>query len=374
MSGKHRSGRRVVTRSEYILKRLLIIIGCLLAVGVILAGTVKIVTIVGRNRLAGNANTEGPTLTDDSESGLKTDPVYASDWQEDWISFEGKAYKYNDQIRTFLIMGIDDAHKTGEVDYGDLTAGGQADGLFLVIFNPVDETIKILAVNRDTEVDIVMVGLGENGGDKWIRSEISVQHAFGGGGEYSCELTRDAVSKLLYDMPIHGYAAVNYQAIPMINDSVGGVTLTIPDDMTDAVGVNKAWKPGTSVDLKGKDAYDFVHYRDVNVFESQRMRLARQKLYLKTFVKKMKAETKENITLPVTIFNNAKEYITSDLTVDEIGYMASEYLGYTFDEDDIYTMEGETKTDEEDYEYFYPDEQALRELIIKLFYTEVDRQ
>ena len=374
MSGKRRSGRRVVTRSEYIIKRLLIIIGCLLAVGVILAGTVKIVTIVGRNRLTKNANTEGPTLTDGDGSGLKLDPVYASDWQDDWISFEGKAYKYNDQIRTFLIMGIDDAHKTGEVDYGDLTAGGQADGLFLVIVNPVDESIKILAVNRDTEVDVLMVGLGENGGDEWIRSEISVQHAFGGGGEYSCELTRDAVSKLLFDMPIHGYAAVNYQAIPMINDSVGGVTLTLPNNMTDAAGINKAWKPGATIELKGKNAYDFVHYRDVNVFESQRMRLARQKLYLKTFVKKMKDETKENITLPVTIFNNAKEYITSDLTVDTIGYMASEYLGYTFDEDDIYTMEGETRTDDEDYEYFYPDEEALRELVIKLFYVEVDRQ
>ncbi len=365
--------KKTVSKGEFILRRLLIIFGSLLTVGVILAATVKIVTIIGRNRLAGNANTEGPTL--DAVIEEEAEKIYDPDWQEGWISYNGKVYEFNDKIRTFLIMGIDNAHTGGDPEFEELTKGGQADGLFLVILNPIDESIKILAVNRDTEVDILMVGIGDGGTDVIDKGQITIQHAFGGGGEYSCELTRDAVSRLFYDIPIHGYVAVNYQAVPIINDAVGGVTLTLPQEMEDVTSVNKAWTPGATVTLKGNDAYDFIHWRDTDVFESQRFRLARQKLYLKSFIKQMKAETKKDIMLPVNMYQGMKEYIVSDLTVDTISYMTSEYMGYSFDEDDIYTMEGETEYDEEfDMEYFHPDEEALRDLVISLFYREVDRK
>ncbi|MBR5766900.1 MAG: LCP family protein [Lachnospiraceae bacterium] len=365
--------RKVVTRSEFIIRRSLLILGCILAVVVILAAAVKITTIVGKNRLAKNANTEGPSAEELSDE--PTEEVYSSDWQEGWVLYNGKPYEYNDRIRTFLVLGIDYAHQDKKVDQRllELTKGGQADGIFLVIVNPDNETMKILAVNRDTEVDVVMVGIGEDGGDIIAKSAITTQHAFGGGGEYSCELTRDAVSRLLYDIPIHGYMSVSYQAIPGLNDAVGGVTLTIPEGMSDLEAIDSSWTAGTTVTLKGNKAYDFVHIRDTEVFESQRMRLARQKLYLKSFINQMKAKTKEDITLPVSLYNGMKDYLVSDLTVDTISYMTSEYLGYSFDDDDIYTMEGETVLKDDGFEYFYPDEDSLRELIIGLFYNEVDR-
>ncbi|MBR6469499.1 MAG: LCP family protein [Lachnospiraceae bacterium] len=366
----HRT-KKIESRNEYILKRVLIIIGCILAVGVILVAAVKIVTIVGRNRLTRNANTEGPSLTEEADSVVRNDPLYASDWQEGWVSLNGKVYEFNKDIRTFLVLGIDNAHQNGsDKDYGELTAGGQADGIFLVIMNPLDETIKILAVDRNTIVDVLMVGMYK-GQDVWEPAQICTQHAFGGGKEYSCELTRDAVSRLLFDVPIHGYAAVQYTAIPSINDAVGGVELTLPEGM-DVTEVNKAWKSGATITLKGQDAYDFIHYRNVDVFESQRERVRRHKLYLKTFIKKVKDKTKEDITFPVTMYKTVMDETVTDLTVDTMGYMASEYYDYSFDEDDIYTMEGHTEMGKK-YEEFYPDEDALRELFIKLFYKEVDR-
>ncbi|MCR5421121.1 MAG: LCP family protein, partial [Lachnospiraceae bacterium] len=309
--------RKVVSRSEFIIKRLLIILGCIISVLVILVAVAKIVTIIGRNKLEKNANTQGPVMTDDARSSEKIEGIYESDWQEGWISFNDKIYEYNKDIRTFLVLGIDDAHQGGDSKYFEMTDGGQSDGIFLVILNPHDKTIKVMAVNRDTQVDVLMVGVGEDGKDIVAKSQITNQHAFGGGGEYSCELTRDAVSKLLYEIPIHGYVAVNYKAIPAINDSVGGVTLTLPEDM-DVTEINKKWTPGSQITLMGKDAYNFVHYRNVDVFESQRSRLARQKLYLKNFINQTKAKTKEDITLPVTIFNKIKNDVVTDLTVDSI--------------------------------------------------------
>ena len=345
--------------------------GCILAVVVILAATVKIATIIGRSRLAKNANPERPSAEELSDAA--PEEVYSSDWQDGWVLYNGKVYEYNDKIRTFLVLGIDYAHGEGDERFAELTKGGQSDGIFLVILNPNDETMKILAVNRDSEVDVLMVGIGDDGGDIIGKAQITTQHAFGGGGEYSCELTRDAVSRLLYDVPIHGYLSVSYEAIPIVNDALGGVTLTIPEGMPDLEAIDSSWTAGTTVTLKGQKAYDFVHIRDVNVFESQRMRLARQKLYLKSLVKQLKEQTKKDITLPVSLFGGMKEYIVSDLTVDEISYMTSEYAGYSFDDNDIFTMEGETEVREEGYEYFHPDEESLKELIIQLFYNEVDR-
>ena len=359
--------KRTVSKSEYILKRLLIILGVILAVVVILIATVKIVTVLGRNRLKDNANTEGPTMVEQTDSQARE--KFSSTWQEGWVSLDDKVYEYNDEIRTFLVLGIDNAHKGGDKKFDELTDGGQSDGIFLVILNPVDRSVKILAVNRDTDVDVVMVGIGDGGTDIISKAEISVQHAFGGGGEYSCELTRDAVSKLLYDIPIHAYMSVNYKAVPMINDAVGGVTVTLTEDLTD---INKAWTQGTEVTLKGQDAYDYVHYRDTEVFESQRQRLARQKLYLTTFIKQMRTETKKDITLPVRLYNDLKDYIVTDLSVDTMGYLASEYIDYSFDDGAIYTMEGETVLGSDGYEHFYPNEDALRRLVIELFYKEVE--
>ncbi len=358
--------RRGISKGEYILRRILIILGAVLAVVVILIAAGKIVTILGRNRLEKNASSEGPTMTEQVDPAIKE--KYVSQWKEGWVSLDDKIYEYNDEIRTFLILGIDNAHKGGDKKFDELTDGGQADGIFLVVIDPTDRSMKVLAVNRDTDVDVVMVGIGGNGDDVIAPAEISVQHAFGGGKEYSCELTRDAVSKLLYNVPIHAYMSVNYKAIPKINDAIGGVTITMPEDYS---AINKAWTQGSEVTLKGEDAYDFVHLRDTKVFESQRQRLSRQKVYLKAFIRQMRIKTKENITLPVSLYGELKDYIVTDLTVDTMGYMASEYVDYSFDEDAIYTMEGETELGADGFEHFYPDEEALRRLVIELFYKEV---
>ena len=87
----------------------------------------------------------------------------------------------------------------------------------------------------------------------------------------------------------------------------------------------------------------------------------------------MKEKTKEDITLPMKIYNSIKDDVVTDLSVDTISYLVSEYADYSFDENDIYTMEGETKLGEDGFAYFYPDDEALKALVIKLFYKEVDR-
>lgn len=278
-----------------------------------------------------------------------------------------KVYEYIDGILTFLVLGIDiDGPVTRNKD---LVSGGQSDAIFLVVLNPDTKSISLIGVNRDTMVDIVMVGLGANGENLTTKAELAVQHGFGDGLHQSCELTRDAVSKLFYNLPIHGYISFNMGGMAALNDAVGSVRLTVLEDMTE---INPAWYQGAEVTLSGKDAYEYIHYRNVNVFESARNRLARQKQYLSVFAGTALAEIKKDITLPVSLYQAFKPYTVTDLELDEVSYLASQVAGYQFDAGAIYTMEGTTVKGKR-FEEFYPDQEALQDLIIKVFYREVDQ-
>lgn len=344
---------------------------CLLVTAV-----VGVIRIIGRMNLLAGATGTGPDMTTEetinSIDDIMNGQASGDQWQEDWVRYEGKTYEYNDDIMTFLVMGID---KNGEVETSqDATDGGQADAIFLVVADTKAKEIKLVGINRDTMVDINAYGAYGDGSGGNAKAQIAVQHGFGDGRELSCELTRDAVAELFYGLPIHGYAAINMDAIPIINDAVGGITLTAIEDIdTDKYGksIGKVWHEGEELHLQGMEAYYYIRWRDREKFESARLRLARQKQYLEAFVDKAKAETKKNITLPITLYRDLSQYMVTDISVDETAYLAGEMLGYTMDPQGIYTLEGETIRGEE-YEEFYPDEEALQRLMITVFYREVE--
>lgn len=312
---------------------------------------------------AGETNQGAYEVGNQSEAGKEAENSGVT-WQEGWIRYDGKIYAYKEDILTFLLLGID---KQGTVkESKNLTDGGQADAIFLLVADPEEAKISLIGVNRDTIVNVVMKGIGENGQDVVFPSQIAVQHGFGDGMEESCELTEDRVAELFFDLPIHAYASFQISGVGALNDALGGVEVVIPEDMTKK---NKAWTAGATVTLKGNGARDFVQWRDTSVFESARGRLTRQKLYINAFLKKAIDKTKKDITTPITLYNTFKDYIVTDLGIEEIAYLAEELSGYTFD-GDIYTLEGETRMKGE-HEGFYPDEEALKDLIIKVFYREV---
>ncbi len=342
----------------------------------LMAVVVGILRFIGKERLLASAGNSAPTMTTDetidSIDDIMNRQTKEGLWQEGWLQYEGRIYEYNDDIMTFLIMGID---KNGEVQNNrDATDGGQADALFLVVADRGKKEIRLVGINRDTMVNINAYGAYGEGTDGSAKAQIAVQHGFGDGKELSCELTRDAVSELFYNLPIHGYAAVNMDAIPVINDAVGGVTLEVLEDIdTDKYGksIGKIWHEGEEIHLQGMEAYYYVRWRDRERFESARLRLARQKQYLEAFLERARSETKKNIMLPVRLYGDLSKYMVTDISIDETAYLAGELIGYTMDPQGIYTLSGETVKGDA-YEEFYPDEEALKALMIAVFYREVE--
>ncbi|MEI3477884.1 MAG: LCP family protein [Bilophila sp.] len=82
------------------------------------------------------------------------------------------------------------------------------------------------------------------------KDHISLSYAYGDGGYESCELAENAVSELLYGLPIDGYCALNMDGLPVLTDSVGGVTVTVPNDSL--AEVDPGYAKGAVVTLKVK--------------------------------------------------------------------------------------------------------------------------
>lgn len=358
--------KRVIEKKKRRRNRALLITAgsVLLLIGCVVGG-LQIVRAMGKNRLLASAQTTQPTMYESFGDKVTEEEQKERQWQEGWIKYKGDIYEYNDDIMTFLIMGIDKRGDVKEVAEG--TNGGQADALFLAAANPRDKSVRIIGINRNTMADIDFYN--ETGAYVTTsKAQLAVQHGFGNGMEESCEYQREAVQKLFYNLPIHGYAAVNMSAIATINDAVGGVDVKVLEDLT---SVDKSLVEGQEVHLMGKSAFYYVNYRDTDRFGSADMRLDRQKQYLKALIGAAVGAAKKDITVITNLYQAVIPQMVTDISPDEVAYLAPELVNYRLGEDNFYTLSGETVMGET-FEEFYPDEDALCEMILEIFYEKVE--
>ena len=346
----------------------LIVAGLILCLVVVLFfSTFIVLKSVGKSSLKKHAN----EVANQELSGNLNDEIENLDepleLEEGQILVEGKVYEYNDDIMTFLCMGVDSRNGIEK----EKTPGkaGQADAQLLVVVNPRKEEINVIAINRDTMMDIEIYDtagmyLGEE------EAQITLQYAYGNGREKSCQLMEQAVSKLFYGIPIHGYGALDMQSIATLNDAVGGVEVTVLEDMTRH---RWNWKEGTNVLLKGEEALIYIRERDSASKElgTNIKRVERQKQYLNNYVSKLKDKMKQDITFPINLLNKVKKHLVTSLSVDEIAYMADTLLGYDFSMENIISIPGESKMGEK-HEEFYIDDEALKQIVIDVFYEQVE--
>ena len=324
----------------------------------------EMVRMFGKSNLSAKSATSTPMMAQDDYVPVESSS--ATTWQSDWVRYNGEVYDYNEDITTFLIMGID---KTDEVvtavPEGD--QGGQADALFLLVLDPRQSEIKVIGINRNSMTDVDFY-------DEYGRyqttmvAQIAAQHAFGDGMEKSCEYQVKAVSNMFYQLPIHGYVAINMSAIPTINDQVGGVDVTVLEDLTKW---DKSLKEGAEVHLEGMQAFHYIKTRDISLFGSNDTRLERQKQYLNGFIKAVREKSSEDPGFAVDLFKSVSDMMVTNISVDEISYLAPYITSYSFDPSDIRVIKGKTQKTGK-FEEFIVDDEDLYNTIIDTFYEKVD--
>ena len=310
-----------------------------------------------------NASVEGSGQPVNSEYYPDTEETVEK-WQEGVVSYNGKHYEYNSNINVYLFLGID---KDGPIEQAkDYISGGQSDAIFLLVTNSDTKELSIVSIHRNTIAQIeVFNRAGTSLGMRDL--QICLQHGYGDGKKYSCILASKAVSRLMYNLPINGYMAINMGGIPLMNDAIGGVTLEVLEDLSyPSEGVNLV--KGEEVTLSGSEAYYYLRGRDLETFDSASMRLRRQEQYIAGFFSKLHESVGSNSTAMINIYSSIKDYLETDMDVSEI---LKEIAGYEYKPENLYTVPGEVQMGEQ-FEEFIVDQDALYEMILEVFYKEID--
>lgn len=311
---------------------------------------------------AANEKNENATDTGTQE----TEESY--ELQEGQIRYNGKTYQYKDNLMNILCLGIDS--RDGIAKEKTPGKAGQADCVILAVLDDEAKTIQLINISRDSMVPVHVYAT--DGSFVEDRTEqLALQYAYGNGRDWSCQLMEQTVSELFYGLPIHGYCALSMNSIASLNDAVGGVTVTVPEELAELKP--KLFTAGETVTLKGNKAVEFVRARAVNSPDvaSNNKRIARQKMYAVAFVNQLKQGMKDDITLPVKLYQTAEKQMVTSISLDQAVYLCTEYMNCSFDTENIYTIDGEVTMGEK-YAEFNVDDDALYQLILDVFYEEVN--
>jgi LCP family protein required for cell wall assembly len=290
--------------------------------------------------------------------------IFPEQMQEDKVlEYKGEDYVLKKDVETFLILGLD---KMSQDTKGDsYNNNQQADFLVLMVFDNSAKTYSAIHINRDTMAEIEVLGLAGNKVGT-VNSQIALAHTYGKGGTVSNANTAKAVSKLLKDIKVNHYMSVTLDAVPIMNDLVGGVTVEVLDDFTDAdTGLVK----GETVTLTSEQALTYIRERQGTGEKTNVSRMKRQKQYIES----MRDEIEKCIENDSEFMSDAvlkiSDYMESDCSATRLQSIGKRLKSYEFV--GLKEIEGEAKTVESDdgaHIEFYPDEDKLMQMVVGLFY------
>lgn len=281
------------------------------------------------------------------------------------LTYDGKDYQYNNRVTAVLYAGLDSG---GELEqtaaYGDKA---RADSILLLVLDEYTNRMSVVSISRDTMTQVHR--FTRTGKDMGVyRTHIGYAYAYGDGGKVSCENLRKAVSDLFGGLPVHEYIVSNQTSIPMINDLVGGVTVTVPnDDLKDRY---PELVTGASVTLDESNVKDYLQYRDTALPFSNEGRMERQRSYILSYADLLKKELRNNLSETWDRMQELDSWMQTSITKNKYLSLADAFDGMEFTADAYYVLEGEDKQGELHDEFYY-DEEALQKLILKLFYLEI---
>lgn len=282
-----------------------------------------------------------------------------------YTEYNGKKYQYNNRVTTLLYAGLDSFDELKQTaTYGDKA---RADSIMLIVLDEVSKKMSVVAINRDTMTEVHR--FSRKGDDLGVYvTHLGYAYTNGDGGEASCENLKTAVSTLFNNLPIDGYMVSNQTSIVMINDLVGGVTVTVPND--DLAAKYPELTTGNVVTLDESNVRAYVQQRDTDVDFSNEGRIERQKSFVLSFMDEFGTMVKEDASSVWDSLEACSDWMQTDITKNKYLSLADAFSNTNLTPDSYYILEGEDQLGELHDEFYY-DEDALQELIIKLFYREI---
>lgn len=272
-------------------KSLPILIACCIAAIVVIVALVLMILVgLGKAQLTEPSNQAAQNLT---------------------IEHNDETYRYNPDVVSFLFIGCD--QENGRVAEG---YNGQCDSLMLVALNTVSGEVTLIAIPRDswTEVRCFDPSTRE---DLGLRNQyLCLSFSYGEDNMQSGQLTCEAVSRLLCNIPINFFYVLNMSGVAPLADALGGVEVTSLEDVAEA-----DISEGDRVVLQGQSALDYVWRRDVRDDYSPGKRLKRQTQFVEAFVNTALNKAKQDPFLLANLLNTASAYSTTNMDISDFTYM-----------------------------------------------------
>lgn len=284
------------------------------------------------------------------------------------LSYNGHQYVYNEDVVTFAFLGVD--QDTFGLEDDRVGTAGQSDTDMLLVLDLASGRATLLSIPRETMVDVDVYSTD----GKFVGSQqmqLCLAYAYGDGQHTSCENALTSMRRLLYQIPIEKYFALDLAGIGPINDAIGGVTVESLYDFP-AEGVAK----GDTVTITGDFAETYVRSRSTDSLDSSLNRLQRQQQYLRAFAEQLLPAVMNDFSVINSLYNTATQYSTTNISLGDVTYLASVLLARGIDSFETVTVPGEmgalpTEREGVVNAAFYPDETGLYELVLDLFYTRV---
>ncbi len=213
-----------------------------------------------------------------------------------------------------LVMGVD---RVPDVPKGSPEAlAGRSDTMLLLRLDPTDNSVRMLSVPRDTQVEIPGVGT----------AKINDANVEGGPA-----LAARVVSRTLNNVPVDRYVRVTTDAFRELVDLVGGVEVFVPyrmeyEDVTQnlKIDLEQGWQT-----LNGDQAEQFARFRKDGRGDIGRVQ--RQQALLKALRQRLVSPS----VLPrlPEMIRVMQQYIDTNLSLEEM--LALVGFGLDLDHDDL---------------------------------------
>lgn len=298
---------------------------------------------------------------DDAFSSLffpDTEEVRAED--NGHLFYQNEEYVPREGIQTYLFIGIDEPGKVqADKQY---SGGGQADVQLLLVLDEQANTWRLLNINRDLLTDIPVLNMFGNVAG-YEKGQIALAHAYGNGLESSNENATLAVSEVLHNQPIDGTISLNMDAIGVVNQRLGGLTVKVADDLSK---IDPKLKKGKTVTLSDEQAIQYVRARKDVGDETNETRMARHESIVEAMLQKLPELSDEDV---IRLYDALHEYMVSDIgskTMVEItdALRSGKQLSTLY-------IDGKQIEWGENFAW-QADEEALKQIVIELFYQKAD--
>ncbi len=279
------------------------------------------------------------------------------------MEWNGATYRMRKDLTTILLAGVD---KKPEIE-NTLRSGGQADFQRVIVIDKKNKTVRQIALDRDTMAEVTTVSiLGNRTGTSVM--QLSLAHSFGDGAFFSAQLQAEAVSRFLMDVRINDYAVMSMDGIAVLNDLVGGVTVTVDDDMT---VIDPSMKAGSRVTLEGENALKFIRARMSVGGGTNVERMGRQESYLTELLKTAKAKMSKDKSFIGQTYDAMIPYMVTNIPKGRLVNEAWAARGYTWAEP--VTIQGTHQVGEDGFMEFHADPDSVRQAVVDIFFEPAAR-